>query len=62
MGGGGHSVGVKRPDTKRPRGETIRLGQEMDLGRNIRRSRKSTKREIICQSANYLSFYKSGHL
>ena len=30
--GEGHTVGVKRPDTKRPRGETICLGQEMDFG------------------------------
>ena len=28
----------------------------------LNRSRKLTKRQIICQSANYLSFYKSYHL
>ena len=28
----------------------------------IYRSRKLTKRQIIWQSANYLSFYKSDHL
>ena len=26
---------------------------------DINRSRKLTKRQIICQSANYVSFYKS---
>ena len=26
------------------------------------RSRKLTKQQIICQSANYLSFYKSDYL
>ena len=30
--------------------------------RVLDRSRKLTKRQIICQSANYLSFYKAEHL